>query len=653
MRTFGQWICNETWDNVFEVSSCDAMAQSFENKLSDKYKEHFPQKTVVHKQNDKPWMNGTVRRLIDQRNSAYRSGNMMLYRPLRNKVTFEINQAKQNFYSKNVEGLKKTQPGKWHKSIRNITGHKNKSGNFNLPSLGSSTTEQADKLNDHFSDVCCQLPPLSLESLPSYLPALPPPTIHVWEVENRLSELNASKAGHPDDIPIKIIKEFSFELAEPLTKIFNASLQEGVFPAVWKTASIIPVPKVKNPASANELRPIALTKILGRVFESFLSEWLKDDFTPVLDNKQYGNVKGTSTTHYLVDMLYNVISGIDKPSKYATLVAVDFTKAFDRINHSVAVNKIISSGVRPSIIPTISSFLSDRTQCVKHKGQLSGLKNITCGVPQGTKLGPAIFTVMVNDAAESTSDRWKFVDDLTLAEVINAKTNSHQLQYHLDALADWCNVNDMLPKPSKCHVLHVNFLQNPVQLPQLSLDGEDLQVVDHMKLLGVEIQNNLGWDIQVKNMISRASKRLFILYVLRKYGAPAEDLLAVFQTYIRPILEYACAVWHSALTKHQTHQIERIQKRICKIILAEEYQSYEAALQHLKITSLEDRRKDMVLKFGQQVLSSERHRHLLPDQRSRAYNLRRSNTFPEPLCKTNRLQNSTIPYVIKLLNDDC
>ena len=154
------------------------------------------------------------------------------------------------------------------------------------------------------------------------------------------------------------------------------------------------------------------------------------------------------------------------------------------------------------------------------------------------KLRPAIFTVMVNDAAESTSDRWKFVDDLTLAEVINAKTNSHQLQYHLDALADWCNVNDMLPKPSKCHVLHVNFLQNPVQLPQLSLDGEDLQVVDHMKLLGVEIQYNLGWDIQVKNMISRASKRLFILYVLRKYGAPAADLLAVFQTYIRPILEY-------------------------------------------------------------------------------------------------------------------
>ena len=66
------------------------------------------------------------------------------------------------------------QPGEWHKNIRNITGHNNKAGDFDLPSLGVSVTEQADNLNDHFSDICCQLPPFRLESLPSYLPAPPP-----------------------------------------------------------------------------------------------------------------------------------------------------------------------------------------------------------------------------------------------------------------------------------------------------------------------------------------------------------------------------------------------------------------------------------------------------------------------------------------------
>ena len=154
-------------------------------------------------------------------------------------------------------------------------------------------------------------------------------------------------------------------------------------------------------------------------------------------------------------------------------------------------------------------------------------------------------------------------------------------------------------------------------------------------------------------MISRASRRLFILYALRKYGASVEDMLAIFHTYIRPIFEYACAVWHPALTKHQSHQIELIQKRICKIILGKDYMSYESARQTLSITTLEERRKDLVLKFGQQVLNSDRHCHLLPNQRETAYNLRRSNRFPTPLCKTNRFQNSTIPYVIQLLNEYC
>ena len=142
-----------------------------------------------------------------------------------------------------------------------------------------------------------------------------------------------------------------------------------------------------------------------------------------------------------------------------------------------------------------------------------------------------------------------------------------------------------------------------------------------------------------------------MLYALRKHAAPVEDMLAIFQTYIRPILEYACAVWHSSLTKTQSHQIERIQKRTCKIILGNNYHDlYESALRELNITSLDNRREELVLKFGQHVLNSKKHRHLLPEQRSIKYNLRHINSFHKPLCKTNRYQNSTIPYITNKLN---
>jgi hypothetical protein len=274
------------------------------------------------------------------------------------------------------------------------------------------------------------------------------------QVFKELKKLNASKSGHPNDIPIKLIKEFAFEIAIPLTKIFNVCLREGVFPSVWKTAAIIPVPKVTKPKTANELRPIALTPILARVFESFLSKWLKEDFEPMLDPRQYGNVKNISTTHYLVDMLDDVLSDLELPGNYSTLCAIDFTKAFDRINHTVAIRKIVESSVRPSIIPTICSFLSNRNQCVKLNGHISDPTTITCGVPQGTKCGPIIFTIVVNDAADTSNKRWKFVDDLTLGETINVKKQRHGcLQYHLDELSAWCDRNDMLPKPSKCHII--------------------------------------------------------------------------------------------------------------------------------------------------------------------------------------------------------
>ncbi len=432
---------------------------------------------------------------------------------------------------------------------------------------------------------------------------------------------------------------------------FNKCLQEGVFPTVWKTAAIIPVPKVPKPQTANDLRPIALTPIFGRVFESFLARWLREDFEPELDPQQYGNVKGISTSHYLVDLLNDTIKDLESPGTFSTLCAIDFTKAFDRINHTVAIHKIIDSGVRSSIIPTISSFLSDRNQCVKLQGHLSDPKSITCGVPQGTKCGPIIFTIVVNDAAITADKRWKFVDDLTLGETINVKkAGQGQLQQHLDALSKWCNHNDMLPKPSKCHIMHVSFLKNFHNYPTYTLSGETLETVDNMKLLGLHIQQNLKWDKQVENMIKRASRRFYLLYMLRGFGAPVEDLLAVYQTYIRPLVEYASPVWHPAITQEQSRQIEMIQKRSCRLILGNRYEHYNTSLADLNLAMLSDRREQLLLKFGQKLLNSERHQHLIPRRPDSVYALRTSKKYQEPRSRTDRYSRSTIPHIIRLLN---
>ena len=132
------------------------------------------------------------------------------------------------------------------------------------------------------------------------------------------------------------------------------------------------------------------------------------------------------------------------------------------------------------------------------------------------------------------------------------KSNARsQLQNDLDDLGAWCDDNDMLPKPEKCHIMHICNLRNEPVFPNFLLKGEPLNVTDSMKLLGVTLQSNLNWDVQVSQMISKASRRMYMLYVLRRFGASAADLSSVFRMYVRPIVEYASPLWYSSLTKHQ------------------------------------------------------------------------------------------------------
>ena len=138
---------------------------------------------------------------------------------------------------------------------------------WDAPTETLNPSGTAEAINNHFAKICNQLPALALESLPTYLPAEePPPVIYQGQVLKALQKLKSAKSGHPLDLPIRLIKEFAPEIALPLTCIFNLCLKEGNFPESWKTATIIPVPKIKHVLSFDQLRPISLTPILARIF---------------------------------------------------------------------------------------------------------------------------------------------------------------------------------------------------------------------------------------------------------------------------------------------------------------------------------------------------------------------------------------------------
>ena len=164
----------------------------------------------------------------------------------------------------------------------------------------------------------------------------------------------------PDSIPPRIIKEFAYELTEPVTKIFNTSLSTCEVPILWKCSNIIPIPKVKQLLCESDTRPISLTPILSKVLEDFVVSWMIEDVCEHIDSRQFGSLKGSSTTYCLLDLIHNWLPELDNRGCYLRACFLDFSKAFDRIDHTIIIRKIVDLGVCRSIIPWICSFLTDR-----------------------------------------------------------------------------------------------------------------------------------------------------------------------------------------------------------------------------------------------------------------------------------------------------
>ena len=400
------------------------------------------------------------------------------------------------------------------------------------------------------------------------------------------------------------------------------------------------------------MRPLSLTDIFAKVAEGFIAKWVVQDIQDSVDINQFGNIQGVSTAHYLLNLMDVLFQGADKPKNIGTVVLTDFSKAFDLVNHSVAIQKLIHLGVRGTIVPWICSFLYGRKQCVRYNQTSSDFLPLFAGVPQGTKLGPIAFQAVINDAAVGgTAHYWKYVDDLTFAEN-RLSSELSNLQGDLDGFLNWSVTNQLKLNPTKCQALQICFMRDPPPHPDLKIGQSVLAFVSTAKVLGVWLQNDLKWDTQVNYMNKNAAKRLFMLRSLKRFGFNKSELVTVYKGYICPLLEYSDVIWHSSLTSNQTHQLERVQKRALRIILGTDYISYANALDVCDVDRLSARREQRSLKFAQSLPKCSRTSKLLPPCRGEIHGrqLRNNAKLTQPRARTNRYACSSIPYYVELIN---
>ena len=552
--------------------------------------------------------------------------------------------------------MKASDPAAWYRRIKLITHGPQDHTPVIVPGVDQSDQQSivqiANRINDHFCSIASDLPPLDRNKLPAFLPAPDQcPQVEPLEVYRMLKTLNQRKSSITGDLPVRILREFACELASPLANVLNASFQQGVVPHIWKCAEIVPIPKCQPPTLQN-LRPIALTSYFAKIAESFMAKWLLEDISKHIDSNQFENRKGLSTNHYLIQLLHQILENAELPKTISTLVFSDFSKAFDKIDHNVLVNKLLSMGVRPCLVSWIISFLEHRAQCVKYSGSMSNWNTIDAGVPQGTKLGPILFLIMINDACEAAPIRYlKYVDDLTLIES-RKLTQQPLMQDALNDFSSWTGNNNMKLNPTKCCTMQVTFCKRPPPPEPLFIDNVKLSVVTEAKILGIVVQANLKWDSHILQVVKKCNRKLYMLRSLKRFHIPLIDLVTVYSGYIRPVLEYGTPVFNGALTKKQESQLETIQKRACKIMLGTSYSTYAEALVMCNIGTLLERRKKLCIDFAHSLEKNPLVFNWLPQKPNHDHALRSKKKYEMFKCKTKRFQDSSIPYLIRLLNSE-
>ena len=687
INKMGVWIQEQTWGEIYKAKDVNEKAQFLQNMLMKKLDEIFPVKLNRFTSDDKPWVTSDIKQLDRKcKREFFKNHKSQKWQNLRQKLKAKCEKAKNSYYRNIVEDLKESNPSQWYTKIKRMGGLPDKrSAHVMIEELsGLPDQSQADKIAEYYAKVSNEYKPLSDDDISPdlYRTDQNPPHIEPYQMYQKIQKMSTRKANIKGDIPMKIIKEFSVELAEPLAHILSYAISSGQYPDLYKFETITPVPKCYPPEEISQLRKISGLKSLAKVFDSFLAEFITKDMMATQDPAQYGNKKGMSTQHYLVRMVHNILTALDgntKEEAKAVLVnMIDWKSAFDRQCHRLGILSFIRNGVRKSLIPILISYCQNREMAVKWNGKMSKKFPLPGGGAQGGQLGQLEYLSQSDNNVDflDLNEKYKFIDDLSTLEIINlimsgltsynfkqhvaSDIGNHgqflpaenaKSQNHLERIDNWTKKNKMELNTRKTKYMVINFTKKYQFSTRLSLDNKMLEEVKECNLLGLSMNNQLTWYNNTEKITQKANTRMIILHKLYEFNIPMEEMVNIYILFIRSVVEYACVVWHSSISSEESNNIERVQKTALRIILKSDYDNYHSALRLVSLSTLKERRRKLSLSFAKKCLKSDDNKDLFP-QVEKLVNTRQHERFFVTPARTERLAKSTIPYLQRLLNEE-
>ena len=577
---------NSSWDNFKEI---------YDRTVQECIPTFHPKK-----RSNPAWMNRELLQLVQQKrklwkkyNTARSAENWNEFKKASQSLKKRIRRTKLNF-EKMIARNSKENP----KAFYAYLGGK-KSNRTGVGPLQNANGEmvlddavQAKLLNDYYGSVFETENPLPHPHSCAWenVPLMESLEINPAMVKEEIKKLKRFSSPGPDGIANVVLIEACEELAGPLSKIFQQSIQQSTVPLDWRSANVTPVHKGGTKKSVANYRPISLTSTISKILESIIRSAIMSHLlvNNLIKSSQHGFMRKKSCLTNLLHALEEVTSILDD-GDCVDILYLDFSKAFDKVQHQRLLSKMRAMNIDDKVLAWVKAWLSNRSQRVVLNGKASNSIPVPCSVGQGTVLGPLIFIIFIDDIDECIESLLalilKFADDTKIIKRIRSQAENNEMQVIINNLSNWAKKWQMYFNVDKCKILHLGR-NNPKF--QYLMDGVLIKAAESERDLGVVMDCSAKPSLQCAKAAMKANQVLGQL--LRTFQCRNKDVLTqLFKVFVRPHLEYAVQAW-SPYTMKDIDLLEKVQRRMVRQISGIKG-TYEEKLVQIGLTTLQDRRE--------------------------------------------------------------